>query len=109
MYNRYVNLALDNDGDAANEVRVGKCEVHYIYVHNSDDATIFLNLYNAAHGEVTPAETAVTLPISVPAAWAGTIPINTTFSTGLTICASATGAAGGAAPSPAPYVFVAYM
>lgn len=98
--------ALDNDGDAGNQVGTGRKLVHWIFVHNGDDAPIFLNLYNAAHGDVTPASTAPTLSLGVPIATSLTIPLELDFSTALTICASTTAAAGGSAPSPAPTVTV---
>lgn len=109
MHNYWHSGALDNDGDAANEVRgTGPVDIHWIFVHNGDDAAIFLNLYNAAHGDVTPASTVPTISLGVPAATSLTIPLSLQFRTALTICASTTAAAGGSAPSPAPTVTLIY-
>lgn len=105
-YNRTYFAALDNDGDANNDVRIGRTEIHWIFVHNGDDAPIFLNLYDALHANVTPASTAPTLSLGVPAGVSLTIPLEITFDVGCNICASTTAAAGGSAPSPAPTVTV---
>lgn len=106
MANRTYFSALDNDGDANNTVREGKTDLHWIFVHNGDDTPIFLNLYDALHGDVNPAATAPTISLGVPALTSLTIPLDISFTTAVVVCASTTAAAGGSAPSPAPTVTV---
>ena len=97
MANNATFIAMDNVGDAGNEVVNRSGRLHGLWVHNDHTATQYLHLYDEVNANVDPTSDVGDIAvISIAGDTSEWIPITAEFLVGLVITASATSAAAGA-------------
>ena len=92
------------DGDAADQAFAGRGYLHRMYVHNDDNATRWVHIYDAVNADVDPTTDAGDYLYSVPADTAITIDLDFVVNDGCVICASSTAAADGTASTALSFV-----
>lgn len=89
--------AVDMDGDSAMEIVARRTVIHRVYIHNDDNATRFLHIYDGTAATVDPTMIAGKIIIPIRADSQVEAELGVSMTSGITLAASDSAAANGTA------------